>query len=66
MAVAVIIVVAVVMRIGLRANVLHLQDVSAFRAALDGPFSGHLGVHVLAHNTPLMGGVSFRHAGTIP
>lgn len=39
---AMVIVMAVVVRVSLRANILHLQDVSAFWAALDGTIAGHL------------------------
>jgi hypothetical protein len=42
-AVAMIIVaVSVIMWISLWANILHLQDISAFRAALYGTIAGHL------------------------
>ena len=41
-AVAVVIVMAVVVGVSLGANVLHLQDISAFRAALDGTVARHL------------------------
>jgi hypothetical protein len=38
--------VAVVMRVVLRAHILHLQNIPALGASLNGAVAGHLGTHI--------------------
>jgi hypothetical protein len=45
-AVSMVIVVAVVVGVGLWANILHLQDISTFWATLDGTITGHLDLYI--------------------